>query len=79
MFCGAHLSVKNPHDSVANHILLSDEGATCKRQKPLEEEHQKTLQEAVGTCTRSMPCCSANATKPHLLQCSSRLNYPVVV
>jgi hypothetical protein len=49
-FCNKDLSIKNPHDSVANHIILSEEdGATCKVQLPKEKELRIAREQAAGT------------------------------
>jgi hypothetical protein len=48
-FCHKHLSVKNPHDSVAKHVVV-DEGDsfTCKVQLPLERQLSSARERAAG-------------------------------
>jgi hypothetical protein len=47
-FCQKELSVKNPHDSVAKHIILDQGDPTCKVQLPVEKELASARELAAG-------------------------------
>jgi hypothetical protein len=51
--CGKKLSTRNPHDSVASHIMFTADGATCKAHLSLQDVMQAAQEHVVGASLSS--------------------------